>query len=390
VLTAPTRRRAKEAFTGLAELAPVRLIGGFVCVDSHLGCVGCSFCLNRRYPLQRVVLERRLHRGWGAAGLPPDRLGALVAALPAVRRGGVPIRFGHASDLAFEVDGARALLAALPPDRPAMLLTRFPPSAEVAALVADHPNALLHLSVTPPGPGLDPGAVDPLQALAAAAAVPPARLFVALGPLVEGSEGAATRLLEAVPPGAAVGLKPLAREGVPFETGAAPLASAGLAALLARSKALGLSTPPMAGCRLRANLARPFFRHRELLVEAPGACAACANLAACAAVPLPDDEALRTELEVLGLEPGPTRRGPGGVEVEVTVEVARADEAYLSEALGLPVYLSGVRRGGAYQVVTLGAAVLRRWEAVGFYPATTLHAAARRMATLLGLEALVA
>lgn len=385
MLSLPGLRRAKETFGGPAELAPLRLIGGFVCVDSHLGCAGCHFCLNRRYPLQAEVLERRLHRNWADAGLSPERLAALVAALPAVRRGRVPVRFGHASDLAYQVDGARALLAALPGDRPALLLTRFPPGREAVALVAAHPNSLLHLSVTPTVPGVMDSDEAPGAVLQAAAAVPPRQLYVMLVPLVAGSEAASVRILEAIPPGAAVGFKPLSSAGIPFIGPATPLGPQSVAALTTRARGLGLQVPPMAGCQVRANLGLPFFRHREIVAERPGACAGCPNLATCAGVPPPSDAAIHAELAVLGLAPSPVRRGPGGLEVAVDVPVCRADEVYLSEALGLPVFLSGVWRGGEFAVVEVGSPVLDRWDAAGFYPAAELYAAARRMAVLTGL-----
>jgi hypothetical protein len=381
----PTRR-AKESFPRLLELAPVRLIGGFVCVDSHLGCAGCHFCLNRRYPVQRQVLERRIHRDWAEAGMPPEHLAALVSALPAVTRARVPIRFGHISDLVFQLDGAQALLGTLPPDRPVMLLTRFPPAAPVEDLLRAHPNALLHLSIAPPVAGAIGTDLAPERILAAAATLPAAQLFVMLGPLVEGSEEPVRRLLPTLPRGAAVGFKPLASEGVPFPIGVAPLGTAVASALAAEARALGLDVPPMAGCRPRARLGLPFFRHREVVDVSPRACDDCANRAVCAAVGEPSDEVLAEEAAILGLSVDGVRREPPGIRLEVTAPVARADEVYLSEKLGWPVFLSGVGRGGGFRVVEVSDQVLRRWERTGFYPATELAAAAARMAERCGIE----
>jgi hypothetical protein len=380
-------RRGKESFPGSVELAPVRLIGGFVCVDSHLGCAGCHFCLTRRYPAQREVLDRRVHRDWAEAGLPPDALGTLVAKLPAIAQGGVPVRFGHLSDLRFEVDGAKALLAALPASHPVMLLTRFPPVAEVARLIAEHKNAMLNVSITPSVPGAIEADVPPRGVFDAMAAVPPELLFVMLGPLVEGSEEPVRRLLPEVPRGAALGFKPLAAEGVPFPVGVAPLSDAAVKALAEEARALGLDVPPMAGCRLRTNLGIPFFRHREFVPQASRACEGCRNQPVCAAVSEPSDGLLREQAAVLGLTVDRIDRTGRGISAEVTEPVARADETFLSEKLRWPVYLSGIRRGGEFRVVEVDEQVLQRWERTGFYPVTELVAVAARMAAMCGLGA---
>ena len=379
-------KRRKESFPDSVELAPVRLIGGFVCVDSHLGCVGCHFCLNRRYPALREVLERRIHREWAEAGLPPEKLAKLVAGLPAIARGGVPVRVGHLSDLVFEVSGAQALLAELPASHPVVLLTRFPPSAEVASLIARHRNALLTVSITPTVPGAVEADVSQEQVLSAIAAVPPERLFVVLGPLVEGSEEPVRRVLPAIPRGAAVGFKPLVSEGVPFPVGVAALGERTVQALADETRALGLEVPPMYGCRVRTNLGIPFFRPREIVADDPRACDGCPNRAVCAAVPEPSDATLREEAAALGLQVDAIDRKTRGITLEVTTPVARADEAYLSERLCWPIFLSGIDRGTPFRVAEVGEDVLRRWERVGFFPVSEVSAATARMTGLCKLS----
>ncbi len=377
-------KRAKESLPPALELAPVRLIGGFVCVDSHLGCAGCHFCLNRRYREPREVLDRRIHRDWAEVGLPPTRLAALAAGLPAIARGGVPVRFGHLSDLRFEVDGAEALLAALPPSHPVMLLTRFAPSVAAARLVAAHPNALLKVSITPAVTGAITTDLRPPEVLAALAAVPSARLFVLLGPLVEGSEEPVRRLLSALPRGAAVGFKALAPEGLPLPARVAPIGPETLRSLADEARALGLDVPPMAGCRLRATLGIPFFRQRGIVADRVGACDGCPNRSVCAAVEEPPDDALREEAAVLGLRVDAVRRTDRGIHLDVNAPVARADETFLSESLGWPVFLSRVHRGPGFRVVELDEEVLRRWERTGFFPVTALAAAVAGMKALCG------
>jgi hypothetical protein len=374
-----TARRAKESYGEALELVPIRLIGGFVCVDTHLGCAGCGFCLNRRYPAQRRVLELRAHRSWADVGWPPERVAAVAAGLPAVTRARVPVRFGHASDLVFQEDGAVALLRALPRDRAALLLTRFPVSTAVARAVASHPGALLHLSLAPPpGNGLK-SAGDPREALAAAAAVPPEQLFVLFAPLVEGSAASVEQLLPLVPRGAAVGFKSLAIDGLPFPSRAVAASAAERSALAAQARALGLDVPPLAGCRLRGRLRLPFFRHRELVAEGGSPCDGCATNATCTAVAAPGDESLRGEAARLGLTVSTVRRAAARFLLEVDAPAARADEIFLSERFGWPVHLSSVARAEGFRVIELPAEVFERWERHGLFPTSALREAATRM-----------
>lgn len=378
-------RRPKESFPAAIELAPVRLIGGFVCVDSHLGCAGCHFCLNRRYPGPREVLDRKVHRDWADAGLSPRRLAELVASLPSVSHAEVPIRFGHLSDLRFEVDGAEALVTTLPPGHPVVLLTRFAPAAAVAGLLAAHANALLQVSITPPVADAISTDVDPGEVIAALSSVPGAQLFVMLGPLVEGSEPAVRELLPALPRGTAVGFKALAAEGLPWPVRVAPIGAAALRSLADEARATGLDVPPMAGCRLRTNLGIPFFRHRGLVDEDPDACDGCPNRSVCAGAGEPTDHELWAEAALLGLRAEAVRRSARGIGLEVAAAVARADETFLSESLGWPIFLSAIDRGDSFRIVERGDDVLQRWADTGFLPVSRLAAAVAEMKALCGL-----
>ena len=260
-----------------------------------------------------------------------------------------------------------------------MLLTRFPPAPEVARTLGDHPNELLHVSITPAVAGAIATEVAPAAVLDAIASVPAKQLFVMIGPLVDGAEGAVRRLFHAIPRGAAVGFKALAPDGVPFPIGVAPIGDNVIAQLAEEARASGLEVPPMAGCRLRTNLRRAFFRHRELSVETPGVCAACPNYAICAAVVEPTDSTLATEAASLGLDARDIHRAPRGINIGVSQPVARADETFLSERLRWPIFLSGIHRGEGFRITEVSEDVLQRWESVGFFPVRRVADLARRM-----------
>jgi hypothetical protein len=157
--------------------------------------------------------------------------------------------------------------------------------------------------------------------------------------------------------------------------------------LAAKARALGLEVPPMAGCRLRTNLGLPFFRHRELVAQSPRACGACANQAVCASVRAPEDEVLVREAAGIGLEVQGVERLPHGVQLRVASPVARADEAYLSELLRWPVFLTGITRGGEFRVTEVDGQVLERWTRTGFFPVAEVAAVTARMVALGGLDA---
>ena len=42
--------------TTLRELFPLKLVGGFIALDQHVGCFGCKWCLSRRHALCTVVV----------------------------------------------------------------------------------------------------------------------------------------------------------------------------------------------------------------------------------------------------------------------------------------------------------------------------------------------
>lgn len=360
-------RRQKESLGERLDLAPVRLVGGFVCVDTHLGCIGCPFCLNRRYPAPRRVLEARLHAGCTARGFPPARIAAIVRALPSWAAG-VPVRIGNLSDVAFGAADVREVVERLDDRHPVFLASRFPVREPVARLLRARRSALLHLTLTPPAPGDRPGPA-PLSAervVASTAGLPPERIFHVVGPLAAGTEREVARLLGLLPRGAAIGFKELKVD--PLASGLAPMAPDRIDRLRAEARGAGFRVLRFAGCQARANLGRPFFRAREASRLDPEGCACCVNRTVCAAVREPAPGALAAEVRRLGLEPGAVLVEDGRASVGVDQPASRAEEVYLSERFGVEVRLTGVWRGDRLRIVELEERLLARWERTGFYP----------------------
>jgi hypothetical protein len=220
MLTAAGALRHKEFYDDDLELAPVRLLGGFVNVDTHLGCVGCSFCLNRRYPVHRRVLERKVQRDYAEVGATSGKIVSWVRQLPSVREARVPVRIGHITDLAFEERGACEIVAGLDPESPVLLATRFPVAGAIGDLLRARRNVMLHLTVTPATPGSNSDADETHRAIESVRGLPADQVFVVFCPLVTGAGSALQELLRTLPAGSRVGFKEIDVTAIP---GCAPL-----------------------------------------------------------------------------------------------------------------------------------------------------------------------
>ena len=383
MLTAPAQLRHKEYYGDELELAPVRLLGGFVNVDTHLGCIGCSFCLNRRYPVHRRVLERKIHHEFAEVGVTTERLVSWVRALPSVRDARVPVRIGHITDLAFEERGACEVVAGLERHSPVLLATRFPIGDATRELLRTRRNVLLHLTVTPAAPG-SAEAAESLRAIDSVRGLPADQVFISLCPLVAGAGPAVQDLLRALPGESRIGFKEIDVTAIPGCGGLTPMPRTELDGLIAQAGELGHRWMPFYGCLVRSNLGLPCFFSARAAARSPKTCASCANHAVCAGVRGPNVEEVRAAAAVVGLEPSEVRFVDGRVEIGIAEPAARADEVFLSEMLTAEVRLSSVARAAKRATIHLDGQVFQRWERVGFYPVEEMRSNGRRMAALVG------
>lgn len=357
-----------EEKADLRELAPIKLIGGFVAVDAHVGCIGCPWCLSRRNPLWVDAFARGLHADPPA--VTPGTVAALLATMPSINRARVPLRFGHNTDAALQWDFGARLYRLMPAQQPFVFMTRFPLDAERRALFADQPNLLCKVSLSPASrllpPAFDAGAV-----LRSLEGVPTGNLYFLVGPIAaDGVEGAA-ELLRRLPPGAWADVKPLTRDGIaPVQE--VPLPSdAQLADLRELGTRLGLTITDFFGCTLRRRLGRPFYKADAAPPYVARACAACAGRSRCAE---PVDGAIdairRDARRWLGLRLGPaTPLGRRVLRFQADEPCSRGDETFLSELHRHQVQLSTVpagSEGGSF--CREDDAVLARWEQTGFFP----------------------
>lgn len=382
----PRRYRLKEALPASLRLSPLRLLGGFVCADTHLGCQGCTFCLNRRYPPLGEVLDRGIHRDFAEIGCPPEELARHIRALPLFARARAPLRLGHLTDASFESAGLCALLASLPLDAPVILLTRRPLDPALVPVIAARPNLLVHVTLTPDRDA--PASLLPV--LESLREVPGRQRFIRFSPLMAGMEGPVREVLAELPRGTAVGLGELKTNGIDAAATLTPMAPAGIRALEEAAWANGVEFYDYFGCRLRRLMGVPFSLRLLARRTSPRTCERCPNTRVCASAPRPGDlgdAELIAEARLLGLNPRRVTRTETTLTLEVEEDCGRADEVHLSERFAQDIHFSSIARAAERGVVALSEAVIARWERVGFYPAARMREVSREMAERCRLSA---
>ncbi len=195
------------------QLLPIKLVPGFIAVDFVLGCAGCNFCVARRNPLIAEMFDWRKFISFARH---ENAIRDLLYALPSFSLARVPLRIGNDSDLAFQRESVRNLLRQLPPDYPAVVLTRFPIEPDDAALFTEHHrNTLLKVTLTPKSQHVDSPA-DPFRVIQSLQGVS-GNLLVTIGPLVEDNFDGARDLIHALPQRGQISLylKPLDKQELP-------------------------------------------------------------------------------------------------------------------------------------------------------------------------------
>lgn len=381
--------RQKEQLANGLDLAPVRLLGGFICVDTHLGCSGCRFCLNRRNPLLAKLLDRQVHVDYADVGATPTVLADIIRSLPSFNLARVPLRIGHLTDVRYESADISQLLEnllATHPGYPVVLATRYPVDEQLAGLLQKHPSLLLHLTVTP---GLAPDysrtAPDVAQqvecdsVLASLQQVPLRQRYVMFRPLVQNVEQQVLALMAQLAPGTSFGLHEMSTAGIAGADIFRPMESAAMGLLAEQGRQLGLRFEPWFGCVLRRNLGIPFFRYNEVSASFPAVCQHCPNLNVCQKPEPPSSDAILSAARQLGHEIQRLHQDLGSILLSSSFPAARAEEVFLSELFCKDIRLDSVSRAGKCTQRYLEKSLLSRWERTGFYPVRSLRSISGKM-----------
>jgi hypothetical protein len=310
-------------------------------------------------------------------------------------RAGVQLRLGHDTDAGLSFEKCAELVELVEPGRSIVYLTRKPLTAREQEFFArGRSNLLLKLTATPRSPTLGVTR-DPMALVRSAAHLDPRRVHWVVGPLAEDGLEDARAVLDALPAGSRLTLKPVNLAGLPSLAAAQPLGAEPLHDLEARARARGLVVTEFFCSAGLAQVGRGFFDVDRLTGQADQGrraldlvtCAGCPSRTQCHG---PLDEGLlrrrlEAELRVLGLTARgpPERLAPRSLRLAVEEPASRGDETYLAHALGPPVRVTlstrerGPSEGGSF--CNVEPAVLRRWWATGFLPVNELNAAAARV-----------
>jgi hypothetical protein len=387
------RRASKRQYEPLLpEFFPVKLIGAFISVDFVVGCpFDCAFCISRRHPAREALFDARVALDTRVS---PRKVLAWLRSMPSYLAG-VQIRLGHDTDAGCAFEKSADLIELVDPGRSIVYLTRRPfRAAERTFFARPRANVLLKLTATPRSAtlGVRP---DPLELVHSAEGLNPRRLHWVVGPLAGDSLPDAERIIDALPQGSRITLKPLNPLGLPDLQAVPALPTKALLGLERRAQGRRLVVTEWFCRNGLAEVGRGFFdvdkitgqldlgrRALDLVtcVECPSRMQCHTELDAEAF-----EHRLARELRTLGLTLAapPERTGPRSFTLHVAEPSSRGDETYLNHAVGQPVSITlstrerGRSEGGSF--CNVDAAVLRRWWAHGFLPVSELNVAAENV-----------
>lgn len=352
----------------MLEFFPVKLIGGFIAVDHHVGCAGCRFCLSRRHHVWENLFSQGLHLD--PKHLAPEDVRRILDGMKSFHRAGVPVRFGHNTDAHYQWTFGENLYRLLPETHPFIMLTRYSPGKSRLRLFQGQSNLLLKLTITPPSRQL--GVRSDIEGLLETVwAIPPENLYVLVGPVAKDSLAAVTPIVDRLPAGTWMDIKAVTVSGIPgMEERFRPPAST-IDALRKYAAGRGLMVTDYFGCVIRRRLQRPFYKAVGSPAYMLETCSRCVNTDLCHTHVDTStlDRRVRKEASAIGLSLcGAIREGEKFIYAS-DVPTARGDETYLSERVGRTVRFAATpkgSRGGCFSQEAM--AVFRRWEETGMFP----------------------
>lgn len=362
-----------DDYRNILELFPIKLVGGFIAADFHVGCLGCSFCLSRRHPLWVSAFDAGycLRPNF----LSPEEIAGHLTGMLPFSRARVPVRFGHNSDASFQWDFGTRLYEMLPEENPFIMLTRFPLCKKRTSFFNGQPNLLLKMTITPKSRILHT-APDIDGLIATAAHIHPDNLYVLIGPVASDSIDQVVPILERLPEGTWLDIKPLTVTGIPGMNDGFRPSGGQIDQLRDIAARMGFRVTDFFGCVLRRNFNRKFYKAGTAAAYIRKTCVACRNHAVCfAPVDVADiDQRVRTEAAVIDLPLADLAPKNGELIYNSKKPVSRGDETYLSELAEYPVKISNTlpgSQGGCFSLED--DAIHTRWEKTGMFPFSDIY-----------------
>ncbi len=378
-------KRDKEMLGSPLELGPIRLLGGFICVDFHLGCKGrCRWCLNRRSPLLNSVLENDIQLDYASVGMQVSDISELVYRLPSFEYGNVPIRIGHLTDWKFEIEASEAFISNLPSEYPVVVMTRYPLSSTQVEMARKYKNLLVHITLTPYIHGYEREYTDPQLILDSVANAPSESLFFMIRPLIRDNNCEYQALIPRLS-GFNVGFKGMSTDYIPGIGHLKRIETNELNELKANAIGYGASVYDFFGCVLRRNLRIPFFKYEEIRLSGDAPCCDCPNLQYCSEPAELDEMFLKTTLEAMAIHCETILQQDKDIYVATSTLTSRTEEVYLSELLCRKVMFNTVNRSTIRNVMEIDASIYDRWQQSSFYPVEKMKAVTAKIRALCDL-----
>ncbi len=357
----------------LLELFPIKLVGGFIAIDSYAGCVGCSFCLSRRHSFWQKAFAANWRKPALFSSI--DQSLEILSQMKSFTQARVPLRFGHNSDGFFQWDFASGLYKELPAENPCIILTRFPIPEKHMPLLQGQSNLLVKMTITPPSASLRIS-TDVEALLSQIPLLPPENLYVLIGPVAGDNWQIVPEILNRLPKGLWLDIKPLTRYGIPGMDAVPVCEDHTIKDLRRLASDKGFQVTDFFGCKLRKNLKRPFYKAGSAPDYCLQVCHDCELNQLCLTErrKIPRHDLIRQHAAGIGLEFLKIKdSGHRAVEAECIQPASRGDETYLSEITGTRISISSVAagsEGGTFDQTT--EEMLARWESHGLMPVTTL------------------
>lgn len=360
----------------IAQYFPMKLIGGFIALDFHVGCMNCAFCVCKRNKTRKLIFDTGLQ---GDFSVGVDEILDLLRKMPSFTKARVPLRFGHDTDAMYQKRQFWEMYEQLPENYPVVQLRRSRISEdEVPFYKRAKRNLLVKMTVTPNSRWYR-SLIDPYRALESLLLIPNTTKYILIGPLADDSFDQAMNLISILPVPSIVDVKALNLEGLeslPEIVGAIPLDNWRLALLRTRARDLGHWVTSHLTCPLRHNLGIPFDRVGDLDEKEREHCNKCYSYSLCYSN---FDEAFFSQqiescLEYLQLTKVRAKCvGMKQYVLDVNEPTAMGDYTYMSKLLGAKIKITSSRRGTLRGETIATPDVLARWERVGFYPVRELR-----------------
>ncbi len=360
-------KRAKEINNSSIAYANIRYLGGFICIDTHLGCKpACNYCLNRRDKKLDEILNKNIEFNYTDI-ISVKEIYEILKQSPSYKAK-IPLRIGHLTDFIFEEKETFELLNLIDKNYPVVLMTKFPISDYTNNNINKYPNVIIHISIAPKIKGAEKYYISPEKIIDSAKNINKNNLLYMIRPLSFGVFDEVISVFNYLPENSNISLKELSTDNIDSAADLKTMSKDDIIKLkhIAEKKHIVFD---MFGCLLRKNLKIPFFKFEETNKINPNFCFKCSNFEICKNKNnFFDIEKLKELLKIMNIDFLSVETKDDSVQISTNTLTSRADEIYFSEYFNKDIKFSSVLRLEKSSVTDMDNGVLERWKKTNFYP----------------------